>query len=335
MRIPTIPGPRARDRQISAIAECRPKASKPEKGTPTLSYLILIIDDDQTQHLILGEYLKMSGYDVIHAKDGEQGLKIMEAQKPDLVVMDVQMPVMDGFRTLEQIRERPGFRDMPVLLLTSLVREKFKIKGLELGADDYITKPFNKAELLARVNATLRRVVRRRDTDGVMAGNLSDLGLSDLLQSMELGSKTASIFLKETDGEIFIHEGELVHARQGVFAGEQALTRMFLLEKGTFSVRFNQLPPEIEGNEGIPLMSVLMGVLADVDEIKDIVGRLGVKDRRIKVDADVSEFPGLGAFGNHPPLSFMDLMTLMEGDLKENLKTLVAASKKGKLRVVR
>ena len=294
--------------------------------------MILIIDDDQTQHLILGEYLKISGYDVIHAKDGAQGLKITEAQKPDLILLDVQMPVMDGFRTLEQIREKPDFRDMPVLMLTSLAREKLKIKGLELGADDYITKPFNRAELLARLNAALRRV-RSRRTEGVMEGNLSDLGMSDLLQSMELGSKTASIFLKELKSEIFIQNGSLLHVRQGQFTGDQALTRIFLLEKGTFSVKFNDLPPEMAEKEETPLMSVLMGVLADVDEMKDMINRLGVKERLVRIVPDISDFPPLEKFRNLSPLPFVNLLTMMDGELKDNLSTLIAASKQGKLKL--
>lgn len=299
------------------------------------NYLILIIDDDQTQHLILGEHLKTEGYDVVHAKDGSQGLKIMESQNPDLVLLDVQMPVMDGFKTLEMIRERTGFKDMPVLLLTSLVRETMKIKGLELGADDYITKPFNRAELLARVKAALRRVVRHRRTEGTMEGNLSDLGLSDLLQSMELGAKTANIYLKEVDGEIFIENGELVHVRQGIFTGDHALTRIFLLEKGSFSVRFNTLPPDLPRDDIKPVTSVLMGVLADVDEIKDIITRLGVKDRLIKIDTDVSEFPIIEKFKALSPISFSKLLLSMEGDVKHNLRILIMASKKGKLKIVK
>jgi len=299
------------------------------------NYLILIIDDDQTQHLILGEHLKQSGYDVIHAKDGSHGLKILESQKPDLVLLDVQMPVMDGFTTLGLIREKSSFKDIPVLLLTSLVREKLKIKGLELGADDYITKPFNKAELLARVNAALRRVVRNRRTEGVMEGNLSDLGLSDLLQSMELGSKTASIYLKEIDGDIFIENGMLIHVRQGFFTGDNALTRVFLLEKGSFSVRFNDLPANIPRNDAKPLMSVLMGVLADVDEIKDMIKVMGAEGRLLKADSDTAAFPELEKLKGLPAMPFVNLMALMEGNLKDNLKPLAAAFKKGKIKIVK
>ncbi len=298
-------------------------------------YLILIIDDDQTQHLILGEYFKQAGYEVIHAKDGAQGLRMAEAHKPDLILLDLQMPVMDGFKTLETIRGKADFQDTPVLLLTSLNRERLKIKGLEIGADDYITKPFNKAELLARVKAALRRVVRKRGREGMLKGDLSDIGLSDLLQSMELGSKTASIFMEDIDSAIFIENGALVHARQGVFAGNQALIRIFLLEKGAFSVKFNELPADISKEDPRSLTSILMGILAEVDEIRDIISRIRAERLMLQIDDDLAEFPSIASLRDFSPISFINLMVLMEGDVRDNLKILVMASKKKKLKVVK
>lgn len=305
-----------------------------QEGSILDRYLILIIDDDQTQHLILGEYLKQSGYEVIHAKDGAQGLRMTEAHKPDLILLDLQMPVMDGFKTLEMIRSQAEFQDTPVLLLTSLNRERLKIRGLEMGADDYITKPFNKAELLARLKAALRRVVRKRSAEGMLKGDLSDIGLSDLLQSMELGSKTASIFMEEIDSAIFIENGALVHARQGVFTGNQALIRIFLLEKGAFSVKFNELPAAISKEEPRSLTSVLMGILAEVDEIRDIIGRIRAEKLMLEIGDDITEFPSIARLREFSPISFINLMVLMEGDVKDNLKTLIMASKKKKLKVI-
>ncbi len=299
------------------------------------SNLILIIDDDQTQHLILGNYLEKAGYKVAHAEEGSQGLKVMEEQKPDLILLDIQMPVMDGFKTLEAIKKKKPFKNIPVLLLTSLDRDYLKIKGLELGADDYVTKPFNEAELLARVKAALRRTERSRPSEGGMEGNLSDIGLSDILQSLQLGSKTASIFLPGMDGEIFIDNGSVVGVHQGNFKGYQAVSRLFLLERGPFSVKFNELPAGLSQEPPEPLMSLLMRVLADVDEIKDIISRIRAEDRLIKVDDDLSEFPQLEKFKNRHPLSFIEMTASIEGDLKDNLKILVAASKKGKLKIVK
>ncbi len=297
-------------------------------------YRILIIDDDPTQHLIVGEYLKQAGYQAFHAREGIKGIEMLEEKKPDLILLDIQMPGMDGFKILEIIRKKGVSRDIPVLMLTSLEHQHLKIKGLELGADDYITKPFNRAELLARIKAALRRSERYRKTEGIMEGNLGDVGLSDLLQSMELGSRTASIYMNTLDSEIFIDNGMLLHTRFKHFYGTQALTRIFLMEKGAFSIKFNELPPDITG-ERIPLMSVLMGVLSEVDEVRDIVRKIKVEHRLIKVDEDISEFPELEKFKTLPPMSFTDMVVCMDNDVKANLRVLIKASRKGKLRLIK
>lgn len=298
------------------------------------NYTVMIIDDDESLHLIVGEYFKQSGYNIIHAENGNRGLELLNTAVPDLILLDIQMPVMDGFRTLEAIRRKKELKDVPIMLLTSLDRHFLKVKGLELGADDYITKPFNKDELMARVNALLRRAERNKRTGGSMEGELSDIGLSDLLQSMELGSKTASIYLRDIEGEIIIKEGSLLHAKFKSFTGEDALVRIFLLERGHFSIKFNEIPQGIN-NELKPLMSVLMSVLAIVDDVKEVIKRIRVDDRLIKIDDDISEFPSLIQLKQYSPMSFTELLVNMSGDIKENLKILISASKKGKLKIIK
>lgn len=296
-------------------------------------YTILLVDDDPTMHLIMGKYLEMSGYNVIHAEDGGQGLKLIKERQPDLVLMDIEMPGMDGFKVLDTIK-KTEFRDIPILFVSALEHQHLKVKGLKQGADDYITKPIDKAEFLARVMAVLRRTERYRRVEGMMEGNLSDVGLSDLLQNMEFGSKTASMFLKDIDGEIYVENGFLIHARQGGFTGEQAITRIFLLEKGSFSIKFNELPEDISGQPK-PLMSVLMNAANEVDEIKDAISRMHVENHLVKINGDVSEFPDIGKLRKHPQLTFTDMVVLMEGNPRDNLSTLVKASKKGKLKLVK
>ena len=105
-------------------------------------FRILIIDDDSFEHKLLDKYLIEPGYEVLHAESGAQGLKIMEREKPDLVLLDVRMPVMSGFGALKEIKQKNQIKGIPVLLLTGLDREHLREKGLEMGALDYITKPF-------------------------------------------------------------------------------------------------------------------------------------------------------------------------------------------------
>jgi two-component system, OmpR family, response regulator len=115
---------------------------------------ILIVDDDAHIRELVGLYLVQSGYDVIEAEDGKQALQQLDETKVDLVVLDIMMPKVDGFTLCQEIRR---LSSIPVLMLTALGETSQKVKGLKLGADDYLVKPFEPAELLARVHALLRR----------------------------------------------------------------------------------------------------------------------------------------------------------------------------------
>src|SRR4026207_779753 len=118
---------------------------------------ILVVDDepDVVESVRLGFTLQWRDVDVLGAGEGEAALDIVEHEHPDIVLLDVGLPGVDGFEVLRQIR---AFSDVPVLMLTARDDAMDKVKGLELGADDYVTKPFNHLELMARVKAVLRRL---------------------------------------------------------------------------------------------------------------------------------------------------------------------------------
>jgi DNA-binding response OmpR family regulator len=115
---------------------------------------ILVVDDDDDIRALVGELLERAGHEVAKAPDGESALRLFYSQQPDLVVLDVSMPGLDGWEVLNRIRE---LSDVPVLMLTARAEELEKVRGLRAGADDYVTKPFGRQELLARVDAALRR----------------------------------------------------------------------------------------------------------------------------------------------------------------------------------
>jgi DNA-binding response OmpR family regulator len=115
---------------------------------------ILVIDDEEDIRTLLRELLERAGYSVDEAADGKAGLRQLYANAPALVILDVSMPDMDGYEALERIRD---LSDVPVLMLTARTQELEKVRGLSAGADDYVAKPFGRQELLARVQALLRR----------------------------------------------------------------------------------------------------------------------------------------------------------------------------------
>lgn len=133
---------------------------------------ILVVEDDESITLGLEMNLEAEGYDVTIAVDGEDGLSRALADRFDLVILDVMLPRKNGFEVVRTLRSRG--ETVPVIMLSARGEETDKVMGLELGAEDYITKPFGLAELLARVRAVLRRdgIVRRRGEQVVRAGNL-------------------------------------------------------------------------------------------------------------------------------------------------------------------
>ncbi len=119
---------------------------------------VLVVDDDKSIIKVLSAYLKQSGYQVLTAFDGEMALYTLRRERPDLVILDLMMPKRDGWEVIQLIRADKTLAVTPIIMLTARVEDTDKIVGLELGADDYITKPFNAREVVARVKSLLRRV---------------------------------------------------------------------------------------------------------------------------------------------------------------------------------
>ena len=118
---------------------------------------ILVVDDDRSIVKVVRSYLEQAGYDVRVAYDGEGALHALRSDKPDLVVLDLMLPDRDGWEITRIVRADAALRTTPIIMLTARVEDTDKIVGLELGADDYMTKPFNAREIVARVRALLRR----------------------------------------------------------------------------------------------------------------------------------------------------------------------------------
>ena len=122
--------------------------------------LIVVMDDDAGTRMLVSQILKKDGYEVLAAEDGEKGLELIRKHHPHLVVSDVQMPLMDGFQMLENVRNDAEIAATPVILLTSLAERSHMRQGMSYGADDYLTKPFEPEELREAVDAQLHKLVR-------------------------------------------------------------------------------------------------------------------------------------------------------------------------------
>lgn len=118
---------------------------------------ILVVDDDRQIVRLIRSYLEENGYETLAAYDGNEALQLIRMEKPDLVVLDLMLPDIDGWEITRIVRGDPAMRALPIIMLTARVEDTDRIVGLEMGADDYIPKPFNPREVVARVRAVLRR----------------------------------------------------------------------------------------------------------------------------------------------------------------------------------
>ena len=181
---------------------------------------ILLVDDEQPIQTLLSFPLQRDGYDVVQASDGREALSRFSEQTFDLVVLDVMMPRMDGLEVCRRLRARSS---VPIIMLTAKSEEIDKVLGLELGADDYITKPFSMREFRSRVKAALRR--------GRMAGG--EAGREEPIEAGELRIDTAkrSVTLRGATVQTTFVEFEILHALAGapgrVFTRDMLLARVW------------------------------------------------------------------------------------------------------------
>lgn len=183
---------------------------------------ILVVDDDKDIVRLVRAYLEKAGYDVFSAYDGETAIHTLRREKPDLLVLDLMLPDRDGWDITRLIRTDPQLLATPIIMLTARVEDTDKIIGLEIGADDYITKPFNPREVVARVRALLRRSQLESGAAAQVlqvGGLLLDIGRRELSVDGQAADLTPTEFellhvLMETPGYVFTR-GELLEKGLG------------------------------------------------------------------------------------------------------------------------
>lgn len=211
---------------------------------------VLVVDDEQNIVNIIAFNLKKEGYEVLTAGDGEEAVEIVEKHQPDLILLDIMMPKMDGYEACRKIREK---YNIPIIMLTARAEELDKVLGLEMGADDYVTKPFGTRELVARVKANLRRSVVKNEP-AVEKGNVLKFGKLEIDLDKFEARKDGKVL------ELTYREFELLkflaqNLRQ-VFSRETLLEKVWGYEYygdvRTVDVTVRRLREKIEDNPGKP-----------------------------------------------------------------------------------
>jgi DNA-binding response OmpR family regulator len=225
---------------------------------------LLLVDADPRSLRVLEVSLRKAGYSVATCKDGPSALETVQLSPPDLILSDTRLPRMNGFALVEALRGAEETQDIPFMFLSSDDSVESKVRGLELGVEDYLTKPIYLKEIITRINLTLQRQAReglaRRSGPAKtrFTGSLADMGLVDLLQTIDISRKSGVLELSQGDqrGTISFHEGRLVDAQLGRLRAEAAVYRLLLWNEGEFEVDFRAIDgtPFIEATTPALLM---------------------------------------------------------------------------------
>jgi two-component system phosphate regulon response regulator PhoB len=228
----------------------------------------MIVEDEAALVTMLRYNLEKEGYNVIEAADGEEALTVVSERLPDLIILDWMLPVMSGIEVCRQLRRKPRSRDIPIIMVTARGEESDRVRGLNMGGDDYLTKPFSMPELLARVRALLRRS-KPSQTKGV-------LEYQDIV--MDLSAH------RVTRGEEYIHLGPtefrllqfLMENPGNVFSREELLNAVWgpdiYVEPRTVDVHIRRLRKALNAQEGHDVIRTVRaaGYSLDINPREDL-----------------------------------------------------------------
>jgi len=211
---------------------------------------VLVVDDEKMVTEVVGRYLEREGFEVALAADGEEALRLAREQSPDLVILDLMLPKIDGLEVCRALRRDS---QVPIIMLTAKGEELDRIVGLELGADDYVVKPFSPRELLARIKAVLRRGASGADShQSGDALRFGELRINPKTRVVEARGERVALTAKEFDllyflasspGQVFTRDQLMNHVWDFVYAGDAS----------TVTVHIRRLREKIEADPERPL----------------------------------------------------------------------------------
>lgn len=289
--------------------------------------LVLMVDDELDNRVMMRYFLESWGYEVELAANGQEALQKVSERRPDLVLLDLEMPVMDGFETCHRLKETPDTEHIPVIMFTGLEATADKVKGIRRGADDYVVKTVDPEEIQARVEMILRRSKRYEakasaegessSSDAVLSGSLQEKNFPEAFQLAMAYGKSGSLVLKNGDreGRVYLNDGNVVHAIYGELEGEEAFFELSVWNEGQFSYVVGEpLPKTTIQTSGT---SLLMEATRRMDEWNLISSKIP--------NFDVVPHKALTTASESIRLTKADWKVLSQVDGKRSIRTIAEA----------
>ena len=234
-----------------------------------MGHRILVVDDDADIRELLVTQLTALGYEPITAQDGVEALEVATSQQPDLMIVDVMMPGLDGFQLVETVSAQRYTKAIPCVFLTARDGVPDRVKGLRLGAWDYITKPFSMSELVARIEGILARSRLGDaflDEDSAVVGRIDEVSLPGVVQTIADSRLSGVLTVESADSsaDIWFSTGSIVAVEAGDATGEDALAQALSWESGTF--KFERKEPPTTEPLAASNIELLIKAMKRVDE---------------------------------------------------------------------
>ena len=236
---------------------------------------VLVVDDSLTIRTLLKDELEKAGYLVAEAQDGEVALAVALEKRPDLIIADINMPRVDGWEFCWNLRKRDELRDTPFIFLTDRYGVSDRVRGLSIGAEDYITKPFDVSDLLDRMEQVFEKAEEEDEgpptvkmPEASLMGRVQQFPLPDVLQNIHRQGQSGTLEVRKglQSGRIFIRKGEAVGAELGPHSGKKAFFRVIGWTDGYFE--FREGDPGVEMSLGESTIHLILDGVKQLDEIK-------------------------------------------------------------------
>ncbi len=287
---------------------------------------ILLAEDEALVAQVTVDMLAELPLEVHLARNGREALEQAKAIHPDLILLDGMMPELDGFEVAAALKANPATTDIPIIFMTARGLVEDKVRGLELGAEDYLVKPVRREELLARVRNVLRRVEARRATSSeetpLMRGRLETMSLPNIVQVLEAERRTGRLRLSSGGrrAEVLFSEGRIAYAMEGPRQGEAAMYRLLTWREGEFSLEPSAGLGPAAARVTEPNQALLIEGVRRLDEIPALHRALDSLEGPVKMIAVFRE----GFLQKTLPHGFAQLVDLCDGT--RTLAQLVEAS---------
>ena len=252
---------------------------------------LLLVDNDAKSLRVMEVSLRKAGFSVTTAVNGLDALEKVRISPPELILSDTKMPELDGFEFCRQIKQEARLAAIPFIFLTDEKSVDNKVKGLELGVDDYLTKPIYIKEIVTRIKILLEKrdkeLLERRDPRSKFAGDLADMGIVDLIQTIEIGRKSGRIRVRRGDGklaDLYFKNGKVIDAELDKLKGEHAVYRLMVWNEGTFDIEFGATIGDRQDIIELSSQGLLMEGMRRLDEWGRLLEQLPPLETRVVVD---------------------------------------------------